>query len=93
MKFLYRLTTIALLILGLLAASLPASAQIPPPQNPEEALSEAYTGTSYSPYAGRDFPTFPLWGDTHLQGHLGPPYVRKTRCSLRAATKLSHHPG
>ena len=29
-------------------------------------LSGQYTGTSYSPYAGRSFPTFPLWGDTHL---------------------------
>jgi hypothetical protein len=29
-------------------------------------LSEQYTGTSFSPYAGRGFPTSPLWGDTHL---------------------------
>jgi len=43
-----------------------ANAQIPPPESPEELLSESYTGTSYSPYAGRNFPTFPLWGDTHL---------------------------
>jgi hypothetical protein len=32
----------------------------------EETLSDAYTGKSYSPYAGRGFPTRPLWGDTHL---------------------------
>ncbi len=66
MKIFYRSITISLLVFGFLAASLTANAQIPPPQNPEEALSEAYTGKSYSPYAGRDFPTFPLWGDTHL---------------------------
>jgi hypothetical protein len=29
-------------------------------------LSKAYTGESYSPYAGRAFPSWPLWGDTHL---------------------------
>ena len=66
MKFIRQSLVISSLILGLLVASMPANAQIPPPQNPEEALSEAYTGKSYSPYAGRDFPTFPLWGDSHL---------------------------
>ena len=28
-----------------------AFAQIPPPPDPEEVLSDAYTGKSYSPYA------------------------------------------
>ena len=54
------------LLIGFLAASLQANAQIPPPENPQDVLSDAYTGKSYSPYAGRDFPTFPLWGDSHL---------------------------
>ena len=49
-----------------MSVSLPATAQIPPPENPDSMLSEQYTGTSFSPYAGRDFPTSPLWGDTHL---------------------------
>ena len=31
-----------------------------------EALSGAYTGKAYSPYAKRDFPERPLWGDSHL---------------------------
>jgi len=43
-----------------------ANAQIPPPEDPADMLSDTYTGNAYSPYAGRDFPTFPLWGDTHL---------------------------
>jgi hypothetical protein len=43
-----------------------AFAQIPPPPNPEEVLSDAYTGKSYSPYAGRQTTLMPLWGDTHL---------------------------
>ncbi len=41
-----------------------ASAQIPPPL--DEALSAAYQGTEYSPYAGRGFPSRVYWGDTHL---------------------------
>jgi hypothetical protein len=55
-----------ILVLGLLAVPVSAIAQLPPPENPEDLLSDVYTGTSYSPYAGRSFPTFPLWGDTHL---------------------------
>jgi len=41
-------------------------AQIPPPANPDEVLSPAYTGKSYSPYAGRQTALMPLWGDSHL---------------------------
>jgi hypothetical protein len=41
-------------------------AQIPPPPDSEEVLSPAYTGKSYSPYAGRQTALMPLWGDTHL---------------------------
>ena len=44
----------------------PAVAQIPPPSDPEAVLSDAYKGKSYSPYAGRGFPSQPYWGDTHL---------------------------
>ena len=43
-----------------------ALAQIPAPPDPEEMLSPAYTGKSYSPYAGRQTSLMPLWGDTHL---------------------------
>ena len=32
----------------------------------KETLSSAYKGKSYSPYAGRGFPSWPLWGDSHL---------------------------
>jgi hypothetical protein len=66
MKLAYRLTVTSSFLLGLLAASLTANAQIPPPKDPSDLLSGTYTGKSYSPYAGRNFPTFPLWGDTHL---------------------------
>jgi hypothetical protein len=43
-----------------------AFAQIPAPPDPEETLSPAYTGKSYSPYAGRQTALMPLWGDSHL---------------------------
>jgi len=66
MKHAYRQIISSSFVLGLLVSALPASAQIPPPANPEDVLSDAYTGTSYSPYGGRSFPTFPLWGDSHL---------------------------
>jgi hypothetical protein len=36
----------------------------------KELLSEAYTGSAYSPYAGRAFPERPLWGDSHLHTSL-----------------------
>ncbi len=52
---------------GLLLGSitLATQAQVPPPPD-QQILSSAYTGTAYSPYAGRDFATDVYWGDTHL---------------------------
>ncbi len=54
------------LLLACLFFAQSAFAQIPPPPNPDEVLSDAYTGKSYSPYAGRQTALMPLWGDTHL---------------------------
>jgi hypothetical protein len=34
------------------------------------SLSSAYTGKAYSPYAHRNFPERPLWGDSHLHTNL-----------------------
>ncbi len=34
------------------------------------SLSAAYTGKAYSPYAHRNFPERPLWGDSHLHTSL-----------------------
>ena len=36
----------------------------------KESLSGAYTGKAYSPYAHRNFPERPLWGDSHLHTSL-----------------------
>ncbi len=35
-----------------------------------QQLSDAYTGKVYSPYADRNFPETPLWGDSHLHTSL-----------------------
>jgi hypothetical protein len=43
-----------------------AWAQMPPPPDGAEALSANYPGNTYSPYAGRNFPSRIYWGDTHL---------------------------
>jgi len=47
-----------------------ALAQVPPPPAGADALSDAYEGTSYSPYAQEagagEAPSRLLWGDTHL---------------------------
>ena len=59
-----RLATSFALVLAV-AAPL-AFGQIPPPADPEAVLSDAYPGKTYSPYAGRGFPSRPLWGDSHL---------------------------
>ncbi|WP_434053432.1 MAG: DUF3604 domain-containing protein [Roseibium sp.] len=32
----------------------------------EDQLQDVYPGEAYSPYAGRNFPEHPLWGDSHL---------------------------
>ena len=53
----------------MLAITLPVAAQdagAPTADN----LSPLYTGKVYSPYADRNFPERPLWGDTHLHTSL-----------------------
>jgi hypothetical protein len=59
-----------LLASGLAAIALPVGAQIPPPADAEGILAPAYTGKSYSPYAGRGFASLPLWGDSHLHTNI-----------------------
>jgi hypothetical protein len=57
---------LAALVLSLL---LPAVAQ-DAGQPTDKLLSDAYTGKAYSPYAKRNFPERPLWGDSHLHTSL-----------------------
>ncbi|TFH19443.1 MAG: DUF3604 domain-containing protein, partial [Myxococcales bacterium] len=52
-----------------LIMTLPAYAQDIGTATPEN-LSAAYTGKVYSPYAQRNFPERPLWGDSHLHTSL-----------------------
>lgn len=44
-----------------------ANAQLVPTA---ESLSDVYTGSTYSPYAGRNFSEIPFWGDSHLHTKL-----------------------
>jgi Protein of unknown function (DUF3604) len=47
------------------------SAQAGDPVPPSESLEDAFPAhKTYSPYAGRDFPTEVMWGDTHLHTDL-----------------------
>ena len=54
-----------LLVAALLLLATVAVAQVPPPAD-ADSLSGLYQNKTYSPYAGRDFPDRPLWGDSHL---------------------------
>ncbi len=50
-------------------AANPTRAQDPVP--PEESLEDAFKSQEhYSPYAGRNYPTWVFWGDTHLHTNL-----------------------
>jgi hypothetical protein len=58
-----------LLLAAALAITLPVAAQdagMPSAEN----LSPLYTGKAYSPYAERNYPERPLWGDSHLHTSL-----------------------
>ncbi len=57
--------TVAGLLL-LIAVPSVALAQVPPPPDGAAALNDVYRGSTYSPYAGRNFPSRVFWGDTHL---------------------------
>ena len=66
----HRLMYVLSIATFLLGMSAQAWAQIPPPPDGSEALSELYPGRAYSPYAGRGFPSRMFWGDTHLHTSL-----------------------
>jgi len=55
---------LSLLIAAMLGVGHAAWAQLPAPN--AEDMGEVFPKAPYSPFAGRDFPTQPLWGDTHL---------------------------
>ncbi|MDX1335368.1 MAG: DUF3604 domain-containing protein [Gammaproteobacteria bacterium] len=59
------LIPLSIAALAVSLGAITAHAQLPPPPD-KQNLADTYTGKSYSPYAGRDFPDRVLWGDTHL---------------------------
>ncbi len=62
-------TTFAWGLMFSLMMALPAQASDTGTPTPE-TLSAAYTGKVYSPYAKRNFPERPFWGDSHLHTDL-----------------------
>ena len=60
----------ALSLLLLIVAPFSARSQVPPPPDGAAALNDVYRGSTYSPYAGRNFPSRVFWGDTHLHTSL-----------------------
>ena len=54
-----------LLALAALTASMPIAAQDAGMPTKEE-MASLYPGKTYSPYAGRSFPSNIYWGETHL---------------------------
>jgi hypothetical protein len=65
MKSVY-LALAATLIGGLLTASALGSQQAGEMTLDQEEAAKHFQSRGYSPYADRGFPTWPLWGDTHL---------------------------
>ena len=57
-------------LLGLSLSTITSVAVAQEWQASKEALSSAYAGKTYSPYAERDFPNELLWGETHLHTKL-----------------------
>jgi len=53
-------------LLLLIAVPSVSLAQVPPPPDGAAALNNVYRRSTYSPYAGRNFPSRVFWGDTHL---------------------------
>lgn len=64
-----RNTLLAATSIVALISTVPAVAQDIGAPTPE-VLSSAYTGKVYSPYAERNYPERPLWGDSHLHTSL-----------------------
>ena len=58
-------TKFGMTMLALCLGTYPAWAQLPPPPA-KQSFADVYTGKSYSPYAGRGFPSRIYWGDSHL---------------------------
>ena len=64
-----RIFTVTIAVLTL-ALAVPANAQEDPTDHDKEQVSKSFNKTSYSPYAGRNFPTNVYFGDTHLHTSL-----------------------
>jgi len=66
MKLTLGLSCLVALSLPLIASSAYSSESLEGMVVTKDMLSHKYPGKEYSPYAERDYPIFPLWGETHL---------------------------
>jgi len=62
--------TLAIAGLALLLLSTASTGEMIGIATSKETLSKSYAGKAYSPFAGRNFPDLPLWGDSHLHTSL-----------------------
>ena len=61
-----RSTIVRSVVAGVVASMLGVAAQAQEAHPPADTLSGAFPKKSYSPHAGRNFPTRPFFGDTHV---------------------------
>lgn len=55
----------------------------------KDDVAERFTSDHFSPYAGRNFPTRPLWGDTHLHTQVSVDAGTMTRLSQEDAFRFA----
>ncbi|MCG7518651.1 DUF3604 domain-containing protein [Ruegeria sp. Ofav3-42] len=80
----------ALISMTICAASGPAAfAQVQDTLPSQEDVAERFTSDHFSPYAGRTFPTRPLWGDTHLHTEVSVDAGTMTRLSQEDAFRFA----
>lgn len=66
-----------------------AIAQVQDTLPSQEDVAERFTSDHFSPYAGRTFPTRPLWGDTHLHTEVSVDAGTMTRLSQEDAFRFA----
>ncbi len=74
-------------LLGLICTPAPAQVQDTLPS--KDDVAERFTSDHFSPYAGRNFPTQLLWGDTHLHTDVSVDAGTMTRLSQEDAFRFA----
>jgi len=69
-RIFWNATLVALLAITLAFATPAFADYVGAVKGDKEAVEQAFKAPGYSPYAGRNYPTMVLWGDTHLHTNL-----------------------